>query len=286
MTMRIRFWGVRGSVPSPGPDTAEVGGNTSCVEVVLGNGRDEQRIVLDAGTGLRGLGQALARKGPVEATVLLSHVHWDHIQGVPFFGPLYSESTRLRFVAGAFGGSLEGALHAQMRTPHFPVDLSHVPSQLQFETHRDGARIEVGESVVTLRKANHPDAVYAYRIDYAGRSIVYATDTEHYACLDPRLVALARGADVLVYDAQYLPEEYDGRMGFSRVGWGHSTWTAGCELARAADVGQLVLFHHDPTRSDADVCAIETLARHSFQETIAAREGLEIALGAAISSAA
>lgn len=274
MTFTIKFWGVRGSIPSPGPETALVGGNTSCVEVTLG----EQRIVLDAGTGLRRLGNQLVGRGPVDATVLLSHVHWDHIQGIPFFTPIYVPGTKLRFVTGQGERPLREALHGQMRRPHFPVDMNDLPSQLAFDDVRDRSRIQVGDVAVTLAKANHPDAVFAYRLEHGGRSIVYATDTEHYSCVDQRLVALARDADVLIYDAQYLAEEYAGKNGPTRVGWGHSTWDAGVELAKAAGVGKLVLFHHDPTRTDEGVAAIEAMARNEFAETVAAREGLEISL--------
>lgn len=278
MTFDIRFWGVRGSVPSPGPETAAVGGNTSCVEVVAG----DTRIVLDAGTGLRRLGNALLAKGaPVEATVLLSHVHWDHIQGIPFFAPVYVPGSKLRFVAGASSMPLREALHAQMRKPHFPVDMDDLPSRLAFDDVRDRARFDVGEVHVTTARANHPDAVYAYRLEHQGRAIVYATDTEHYSCVDPRLVQLAAGADVLIYDAQYLPDEYAGLRGPTRVGWGHSTWEAGVALARAAGVKQLVLFHHDPMRTDEGVAAIEETTRGAFANTIAAREGLEISVAAA-----
>ena len=277
MSFNIRFWGVRGSIPSPGPETAEVGGNTSCVEVTCG----EQRIILDGGTGLRRLGNTLVGKH-VDATILLSHVHWDHIQGIPFFTPLYIPGNSLRFVTGgnAAAGGLREALHNQMRKPHFPVDLNDLPSHLAFEDMRDKTRTQIGDVSVSIAKANHPDDVYAFRLEHEGRSIVYATDTEHYSCVDQRLVALARNADVLIYDAQYLSEEYAGKSGPTRIGWGHSTWEAGVELARAAGVGKLVLFHHDPTRTDEGVRAIEAMTREAFADSVAAREGMEIAVGA------
>src|SRR5207247_6876298 len=143
-------------------------------------------------------------------------------------------------VGGANGVPLRDTLRRQMSAPTFPVDLNDVPAQLTFMEVREKQRVVLGEAEVTVAKANHPDAVYAYRIEHRGRSIVYATDTEHYACVDQRLVTLAKGADVLVYDAQYLPEEYSGVRGPSRVGWGHSTYEAAAELARTAGVGQLV----------------------------------------------
>jgi phosphoribosyl 1,2-cyclic phosphodiesterase len=274
MSMQIRFWGVRGSIASPGPDTVRAGGNTSCVEVIAG----DTRLVLDAGTGLRRLGSALSSTGAVDATVLLSHLHWDHIQGIPFFTPLYSPETRLHFVGGAGSEPLRDSLKRQMSAPNFPVALDDVPAKLAFTEVRDKERFVVGEARVVAAKANHPDAVHAYRIEHGGRSIVYATDTEHYACVDQRLVSLARDADVLIYDAQYLPEEYSGEVGMSRVGWGHSTYEAGIALARAAGARRLVLFHHDPTRTDDGVDEIEARARKTFPDAIAAREGLVLEL--------
>jgi len=279
MSLSIRFWGVRGSCPSPGPETASVGGNTSCVEVVAG----DTRIALDAGTGLRRLGaDLLARScGPIELTVLLSHVHWDHIQGLPFFAPIYVPGTRLRLAGGVTGTPLRDTLRRQMSAPTFPVDWNDVPAECSYLELRDGATTRVGDAQVRTARANHPDAVFAYRVEHEGHAVVYATDTEHYACVDPRLVALARDADVLVYDAQYLPEEYAGK-----VGWGHSTFEAGAALARAANVAKLVLFHHDPGRTDHAVDAIERRARGAFDDVTAAREGMTIELGAPTSIAA
>jgi len=282
MTMKIRFWGVRGSIASPGPETARVGGNTSCVEVITG-GAGDTRIVLDAGTGMRALGTTLMREmpGSVDVTVLLSHLHWDHIQGIPFFTPLYVPGTRVKFVAGANNIPLRDSLRKQMSAPHFPIDLADLPSTLSFQEIRDRGRFTIGnggEVEVAVAKANHPDSVHAYRLTHEGRSIVYATDTEHYSCVDRRLVTLAQDVDVLIYDAQYTPEEYSGASGMSRVGWGHSTHEAATELARAANVKQLVLFHHDPSRDDDAVERIEHLARGRFAQTIAAREGTLLSL--------
>jgi len=248
------------------------------VEVVAG----DTRIALDAGTGLRRMGGALLAQGkPVAMTVLLSHVHWDHIQGLPFFGPIYAPGTKLTIAGGAPATPLRESLRRQMSAPNFPVDWNDLPSTIEAVEMRDGSRMQVGDAEVRVARANHPDAVLAYRIDHGGRSVVYATDTEHYACVDPRLVALARDADVLVYDAQYLPEEYAGK-----VGWGHSTYEAGAALARAAGVSKLVLFHHDPSRSDAEVEAMEKRARDVFDDVVAAREGMTIELGESSSIAA
>jgi phosphoribosyl 1,2-cyclic phosphodiesterase len=277
--MEIRFWGVRGSVASPGPETARVGGNTSCVSVQCG----EQTLILDAGTGLRTLGQSLLTSRPagtpVQATLLLSHVHWDHIQGLPFFTPLYIPGTSL-VIAGTMPPersiSLAATLETQMSAPHFPVRLADVGATLGMKNLPSGSAARLGDVTVTTAELDHPGGVTAYRLDYQGRSLVYATDVEHGAVLDPRLVKLARGADVLIYDAQYTPEEYPHKRG-----WGHSTFAVGTEIAHAAGVGELLLFHHDPTRTDDAVETIEARARQLFAATRAAREGMVIDLASA-----
>jgi phosphoribosyl 1,2-cyclic phosphodiesterase len=272
-TFHVRFHGVRGSLATPGLATAAVGGNTSCVEVTCG----DTRIVLDAGTGLRGIGDALATTGGSETTLLLSHLHWDHIQGLPFFTPIYLPGHRVEVISGPNGVlPLEAALRRQMSAPFFPVDFEEVSSQLRAREARAGEALAIGPATVRMARLNHPDPVWGYRIEHAGRSVVYATDTEHYACVDPVLARLAAGADVLIYDAQYTPDEYPGK-----VGWGHSTWAAAVELARAAGVKTLVLFHHDPRRSDGAVAELEARAREVFPSVMAAREGMVVDLAAA-----
>lgn len=275
--MEITFYGVRGSIASPGPETAGVGGNTSCVEVVCGG----ERIILDAGTGLRKLGDRMMAEGSLEATMLLSHQHWDHIQGIPFFVPAYVPASRLRIFGGVNGVmSLRETLEHQMTAPVFPVRLDELGAQIDLCEVRSGQAFSIGGARVKAIKVNHPGGCFAYRIDFEGTSVVYATDTEHYACVDPALRALAQGADVLIYDSQYTPEEYRGDTGRSKVGWGHSTYVEGAELAKSAGVGQYVLFHHDPSRSDAKVAEIEAKAQALFPSSVAAREGMRIALRA------
>jgi len=267
--MHIAFWGVRGSIASPGPETAAVGGNTSCIEVVCGS----TRLVLDAGTGLRALGNRLLREGggqPLAMTLLLSHYHWDHLQGLPFFAPVYTKQTELQIVGGANGVmSVREALAHQMSAPVFPVRIDETAAHITTREVRAGESFDVGEARVTVARGNHPGGVMAYRIEHEGRSVVYATDTEHYACVDPALRALTEGADVLVYDSQYTPEEYR-----AKVGWGHSTYVEGAALARASGVGKLVLFHHDPLRTDEGVAELEIKARGLYPSSVAAREGL------------
>jgi phosphoribosyl 1,2-cyclic phosphodiesterase len=267
----LHFHGVRGSIASPGLATAGVGGNTSCVEVRAG----EHRIVLDAGSGLRGLGDRLVASGPSQTTILLSHVHWDHIQGLPFFVPIYVPGHQVDVVSGPNGVMpLEDVLRRQMTAPFFPVEFGDVRKQLRPRDSSPGDDLSVGDVRVHMARLNHPDPVYGFRLELGGRSVVYATDTEHYSCVDPTLRKLASDADVLIYDAQYTPEEYP-----SKVGWGHSTWQAAVDLARAANVRQLVLFHHDPRRDDSAVALIEAQAQQAFAGTIAAREGHMLAVG-------
>jgi phosphoribosyl 1,2-cyclic phosphodiesterase len=271
MTMTVRFWGVRGSIPSPGPDTALVGGNTSCVEVTAGS----DTLILDAGTGLRALGSALLRRGPVDVDLLLSHPHWDHIQGLPFFAPLYQAGTRLQ-IHGAppHDRSLQDVLAQQMSLPVFPVRLSEIGAVLGTHHLRPGERVLLRGFEVTCARLNHPGDCLGYRLERDGQTVVYATDTEHRPGLDQQLLRLSQGADVLIYDAQFSPEEYVGQVGFSRQGWGHSTFEEGARLATAAGVGQLILFHHDPARTDAGVTELETRGQACFPATLAAREGL------------
>lgn len=274
--IRVQFWGVRGSVPSPGPDTAQIGGNTSCVEMRCG----ETLLVFDGGTGLRGLGKDLMPKMPLTVHLFFSHVHWDHIQGFPFFGPAFVGGNTIHMYGSAnYFGTVETAMAGQMEFPNFPVKLDELGSELKFHDIDEGQRIEVGDDVIVRTAAgNHPGGVLAYRVEHAGKSVVYATDTEHVAGrLDDRLVQLSRGADVLIYDSMYTPDEYEGRAdGVPRLGWGHSTYVAGAELAAAAGVGQYVLFHHDPDQDDDAVRAKEAATVALFSNSLAAYEGLVI----------
>jgi len=165
--------------------------------------------------------------------------------------------------------SHDAAIRALFKAPFFPVDFDELAGTVTTRELRANDRFEIGDITVTMARLNHPDPVYGYRLDHAGQSIVYATDTEHFSCVDPALEQLAAGADILIYDSQYSPEEYP-----SKVGWGHSTWAAGAELARAAGVPQLVMFHHDPGRTDEQLAALEADAARALPGTVAAREGM------------
>lgn len=279
--MDVRFWGVRGSIPSPGPSTAEVGGNTSCVEVTA----DNRRLIFDAGSGLRALGQTLLGKGPQRVDLFLSHVHWDHIQGLPFFVPLYLPETEL-VVYGppAVAGSLRDALAAQMRQPHFPVPFEGLRSSIdvvELPSNSTGDSLHLGPFEVRWAPGNHPGGVLAYRVSRDDDAVVYATDTEHRSSgPDAELCRLSEGAKALIYDAMYTPEEYSGEAdGLPRVGWGHSTYEAAADIAKTAGVDEILLFHHDPAQDDAAVAEKERRAQGIFPRSTAAREGLCLGFG-------
>ena len=261
--LTVRFLGVRGSIATPG---MAAGGNTACLEVVAG----DTRIILDAGTGLRTLGTERMQQGIRHSTILLSHLHWDHVAGLQFFTPVYVPGHRVEIASGPNGVmSHDAAIRSLFKAPFFPVEFDDLGGNVITRELRPNDRFEIGGITVTMARLNHPDPVYGYRLEHAGQSIVYATDTEHFSCVDPTLKKLAAGADILIYDAQYTPEEYP-----AKVGWGHSTWEAGAELARAAGVPQLVLFHHDPGRTDAQLNALEAAAAAALPGTVAAREGM------------
>ena len=277
--MRITFWGVRGSIAVPGPDTIEVGGNTSCVEVRCG----EKLLIMDGGTGIRLLGRDLIKQMPIEAYIFFSHVHWDHIQGFPFFTPAFVPGNKFHLYGGNnVTHTLEDTLAGQMDFPSFPVHLTDMGARMTFHDLAEGERVTIGEGddqvTVQNTRGNHPNGVFAYRITHKDRTMVYCTDTEHYAVIDEKLRSLAQDADVLIYDTMYLPEEYAGEKGMSRTGWGHSTYEEGAKLAKAANVKKLVLFHHDPEHSDQDIRDKERRSQEIFPDSVAAREGLVIDL--------
>lgn len=260
----MRFWGVRGSLAAPGKATSKVGGNTSCVEVRAG---DEQ-IILDMGTGIRELGVA-QRGQPMKATCLVSHYHFDHILGLPFFAPAYDpRSELLIYGATRQGRNVRAILSGQMIEPYFPVGLGEFRANLRFAAIESGSTASIGPVRVRTCELNHPGGALGYRLDYAGRSLTYCTDFEHGTEADQRLQDLARGTDILVFDAMYTPEEYAIFRGF-----GHSTWEVATQVARAAGVGRLYLFHHRPEHSDAEMEEIVRKARKLFPSTYASREG-------------
>ncbi|MDG2270422.1 MAG: MBL fold metallo-hydrolase [Alphaproteobacteria bacterium] len=268
-SVSARFWGVRGSIACPGPETVAFGGNTSCVEVLCGT----HRVILDAGTGIRPLGNSFDTGAPVDADILLSHTHLDHVVGLPFFGPAYSEGSDLRLWAGHLGGehSLEEVLCLMMTAPLFPIPMGVMGARKTFNDFRAGDSFELscGASVRSCM-LNHPNGATAYRIEYGGGSICYVTDTEHVeGTHDENILSLIDGADVFIYDATYTDSEYPKHRG-----WGHSTWQEGAALAERAGVGTYVPFHHDPSHDDVFMNIVERDARDRFENTVVAREGL------------
>jgi len=300
-TMIIRFWGVRGSYPVPGPRTVRVGGNTACVEIQAG----PHTIILDAGTGIINLGAELMRRArsnggnSVTATILFSHMHNDHTQGFPFFDPAYVGSSTLHILGPkVFESDLEETLSHAMLPPSFPLALEDLPSLkiLRNVNETDIVLIGPGSADVQVLNIFHneinpsPDLVrvrtyhsYAhpksgvniYHISWRGKSVVYATDTEGYVQSDQRLVKFAKDADVLIHDAQYRIEDYTNPTK-PKQGWGHSTPDMAIAVAQACNAKELLLFHHEPTYDDATVAEIEESARKIFPNTRTAYEGLEI----------
>jgi phosphoribosyl 1,2-cyclic phosphodiesterase len=272
--MEVRFWGVRGSIAVCGPDYCRTGGNTTCVEVL----HEGKRLILDGGTGLRALGDSLGFN-PIEATLLFTHVHWDHIQGVPFFTPAFNPAAKLTFVGTRRdSGTLRDALASQMQPPRFPITIDALRADMKFIDIEHDTPFENGPFRITPMDLNHPDGVLSYRIEAGGTSIVFATDVEHGDGIDDRLCKLSDNVDLLIHDAQYTQDEYEGRRGPSRRGWGHSKWTDAATVARRAGVDRLALFHHDPTRGDDALERLEADARQMFSRSFAAREGMPVAL--------
>jgi len=268
---------VRGSIPSPGPRTRLYGGNTSCVELRCG----DQLLVFDLGSGARALGEDLRGRGvPATANVFLSHYHYDHLQGLPFFAPMFDGRNRF-VIRGPTRGQrdVQAILAGQMAPPYFPVTAEEVfLAGVDYRPMAEGDVVDLGEVQVRALELHHPGGSLGYRVDFRGKSFVYATDIEHGSPVDARLADFAHGADVLVYDAMYTPEEYAGTPG--KVGWGHSTWSAAVEAAQAAKAHTLVLFHHDPERDDKSMRALERKAQRLQPGTVAAREGLTLEVGA------
>lgn len=267
--LTVRFWGTRGSLPSPGPDTARYGGNTSCVEVRAG----EHLLIFDAGSGIRELGNRLLRDMPLEAHIFFTHYHWDHIMGFPFFGPIFVPGNEIHLYGEDRDGmGVQEILSGQMQAPYFPITMvDEARSNMTGHAVGPGSKVEIGDVTVEACRLNHPNEAIAYRVSHHGRAIVYATDIEHDPKQDKALIELSRGADALIYDSTYTDAEYAGH-----IGWGHSTWRAGVDIAKAAGVKQFVIFHHLPERTDREVASIERAARRVFAGAIAAREGLEL----------
>ena len=279
--VKLSFWGVRGSTPTVDPATWRYGGNTPCLELIA---PDSTKIILDCGTGLRMLGSrwAASNGGKAPGThILVTHYHWDHIQGIPFFSPLYVENNEFHFYSfrSKFLGrdSLKQVFEAQMALPYFPVDMSAMSAKRKFKEVDGGDSFTVGENKITARWLNHPQGCLGFRIETPAGTVAYATDNEPGdAKMDENLRELAAGADIFINDAQFTPEQLET----TRKGWGHSSWLEGVKVARQASAKTLVLFHHDPDSTDRMVDSILRQAREEFDSVFAASEGMVITLGA------
>lgn len=278
---KLSFWGVRGSTPTVDPATWRYGGNTPCLELTAPDGT---QFILDCGTGLRVLGSRWTAPVPngrnPETHIFVTHYHWDHIQGIPFFAPLYAENNEFHFYSFRSKhlgpDSLKQVFETQMAMPYFPVNMSAMAAKKRFMEVSGGDSFTIGENKVTARYLNHPQGCLGYRIETPGGVIAYATDNEPG---DPRLDAelqeLAAGADIFINDAQYTPEQ----LAVTRKGWGHSSWREGVKVARNAGAKTLVLFHHDPDSTDRIVDGLLRQAREEFDSVFAASEGMVITLG-------
>jgi phosphoribosyl 1,2-cyclic phosphodiesterase len=288
----VQFWGTRGSIPTPGLQTRKYGGNTSCVELRIG----ETLIICDAGTGIRELGMDLTRRSskPIEAHLFFSHMHWDHIQGFPFFVPAYAPSNTINVYETAPGENrIEHLLHGQMRTEYFPVGFSDLGSQIVTRHLDERGSTTIGPVHVRCFEQVHPGRSFAYSFECDGKKIVYATDSEVDLTLADRdraaqypdelrrcpeaLARFIEGADLLIADGQYTDEEY-----LQKVGWGHPRASTVIDLAMQARVKQCAIFHHDPLHADLLVDAIIDRGRLRVQQAgsplviFGAREGLEL----------
>ena len=261
--MRLNFWGTRGSIAVPGPGTVVYGGNTPCLEI---QADESPTIILDAGTGIRGLGLGLARSMPVSCAVFITHTHWDHIQGLPFFAPLFTAGNAVA-IHGTFDPvgmkGIQEILAGQMDYAYFPVTSAQLRAEVSYLTLREGQAVEVGQARVTPVFMNHTVIAFGYKVECGGRAVFYTGDHEGWANIyDPgdefyeeyevmlgrkrdQLADFVRGADVVVADGQYAREEYP-----AKAGWGHSTPEMCLRLAQAAGVKRLYLTHHEPTRDD------------------------------------
>jgi phosphoribosyl 1,2-cyclic phosphodiesterase len=301
--LSVRFWGVRGSIPCPGPATVKFGGNTSCLEIRA----DEKLVVIDFGTGIKPFGDWLMandfKKGPINADIFITHTHWDHMMGFPMFTPLFIPTSKLR-IRGPVSyedETLESIISAQLSYRYWPVRASELSAQIEYDQIKETS-IDLGDGLwVTTKYLNHPILCLGYRFEYKGKSIVTAYDNEPFRNLFPtdpddpsydeeaakegelvakeeneKLLRFFLGADVLVHDAQYTEKEYGGHLG-----WGHTSYERAINSAHKARVKKLVLFHHDPNRGDDELQRLEDEYKAKVRgksplEIMMAREGMTV----------
>ncbi len=267
--MQVRFWGVRGSIACAGPEVQKYGGNTSCVEVRCG----ERLIILDAGSGLRYLGEELNKNGAVNADLFLSHSHMDHICGLLFFGPLHRDNTQMRIWSGHLsnGWTTSDAIDDLMAAPLLPVSKDVFTAKIDYVDFKAGEEINLSNDIrIRTIPLNHPNGATGYRIEYDGKAVCYVTDTEHRPeGPDEIILGLIKGADVFIYDTSYTDDEYP-----DYVGYGHSTWEEGARLARRAGVKKYVAFHHDPSHDDKFMDKVSRKLHKMLPSAVVAQEGM------------
>jgi len=291
--MKFKFWGVRGSIPTPGPLTNKYGGNTTCIEIRTDN---NDLIILDAGTGIYQLTQELLAQMPINAHVLITHTHWDHIQGLPFCTPIYIPDNKITIYGGQdlkTGGGIERALKIQMQHSFFPIEEHELKADVRYKTVKAGQQFTIAEAIITPVLLNHPVINFGYRIDCDGGSLFFTGDYEQQPniytpedreylefqqMVDERvdeLVDIIRGVDVLIIDSSFTEQEYEHKKN-----WGHGTYNSAIELAKKAQVKQLYFTHHEPTRTDTELDAIYAkLLKNNHNigfELLVAQEGIEV----------
>ena len=274
--MRVRFWGVRGTIPTPGPGTVRFGGNTPCIDILTS---DQQLIIIDAGTGIRNFGAELSRtvSGNVDATLLLSHTHWDHIQGLPFFEPLHGRRNTIRLIGPQrMYLSLEEIVARQFLEPYLPFAYRSLAAELRVFEKMPGETFHLGrDTIVTIGAMTHPGGCIGFRIEDKEGILAYCTDTAHpNGRLTEGVLELAEGADLLIHDTHFRYES----EAITFEDWGHSCWEQAVRVAELAKVDMLALFHYAPELLDDGVDEIAVTARQSFPRTIASREGLRLDL--------
>ena len=277
--MRLKFYGTRGSIPICDASFQQFGGNTTCMQITF---TDANRIaIIDAGTGLRNLGRDLHAIGHKQEEIRIgfTHFHWDHIQGFPFFVPAYDPGQKITLLTPGRDQTvtnLRQIFEVQMQKEYFPVQLDQMGAIFEFvQTAKASEHFSINnvETLVSAQRHNHPGGAYSFRIERLGKVLVVCTDVEHGEQIDTRLVELARGADLLVHDAQYTAEELQKRRG-----WGHSSFDQAMQVAEMAGVKRLALTHHDPEHDDEFLQRIEKLCQERFPNAELAREGVEISL--------
>ncbi len=265
----VRFWGARGSLPVPGPQTVEFGGNTSCVEIRCGS----HLLIIDAGSGIKNLGHILANDNQEDIDLLFSHCHFDHISGLPFFEPLYHQGRNINIWSAHLEGIMttEEMIYELIKEPYFPVSPEYFKANIDYRDFSIGDILTPRPGItIATAPLNHPNRCCGYRVEWQGKSICYVSDTEHREDeLDSNILKLIHQADIVIYDSTYTDIEYPEFKGF-----GHSTWQEGVRLCEAAEVRQLALFHHRPRHDDESLRAVEKEANSIRAGTVVAREGM------------